>query len=181
VETEPGNMLEKYSQWIQVCMAIGVLVGLVLVVTELRQSRTLIRAEMAGENYDNVIQQNIALLGEDPSNILAKACKAENLEASELLVLDQFFLMKLNTSIRLWTIQSIAGFDAESYGYGIKASLIWIALLPQGESWWEEARKHRPREFVRLADSFLPTVRGSCLGLLELMQPLTEDSLKFPS
>ena len=57
----------KIANWVQVTATVGVLIGIVLVVIEMRQAKALAHAEVTAQFFQEVAQNNRAQMGENPA------------------------------------------------------------------------------------------------------------------
>lgn len=65
----------KYiSDWIQGLSAIAIVVGLILVVIELRQAEQIAQAQIWGESNSATMQIYETVMGEESAESLSKAC-----------------------------------------------------------------------------------------------------------
>ena len=104
----------------QLLAALAVIVGLGLVVYELRQTQTLARAGIMASHWDQVLENHRAKLGENPATILAKQCQPlQDLTASEREVLDAAFGITLSMVERTRLIEEIMqnGVPWQEYAY----------------------------------------------------------------
>ena len=82
----------QVREWmLHVATLIVLVVGAVLVIYELRQTKAVAQAQLAADMYSFMSNQQIALLGENPLSALAKECKGEKLNEEEALVLRPLF------------------------------------------------------------------------------------------
>jgi hypothetical protein len=78
-------LTDKAASWVQVASAVAVLVGVFLVVVQLRQNEELLRYQIATELRGNRDSVRTAILGEDYSETLAKLSgPTSQLTAAEL-------------------------------------------------------------------------------------------------
>ena len=83
---------DKVANWIQITATIGVLIGIVLVVIELRQAKAIAHANFTANFFSETAQNSRSQMGENPAIVLAKACLRPNeISAQELFVLEGFF------------------------------------------------------------------------------------------
>jgi len=76
---------EKSQNWIQTIAALSVLIGLLLIIWELRQTQELTRVQLLSGNTDDQIELNFAVMGDRVSEIEIKGCLApEELTQEEL-------------------------------------------------------------------------------------------------
>ena len=78
--------------WIQIVSNIAILIGLGLVIYELNQSKQLVVAQMAQGISDRLVNQRLALLGDDPRQALARAAlDPAALEPSDAVALNTYY------------------------------------------------------------------------------------------
>jgi hypothetical protein len=96
---------QTIANWIQVVTGVAVLVGLGLVVWELRQSRDATFSQLSSEYWHFASQERAAIFGEDAAHVLAKAChKPTELTESDLVILEQYysgFIVRIDRMMRL--------------------------------------------------------------------------------
>ena len=90
------------TEWVQLITTIGVVIGLGLVVFELRQSHQLARTEATTATYSDLIAVQLETLGEDFATTFAKACtEPHNLTDAELLQMRAYRNVQLIVARRL--------------------------------------------------------------------------------
>jgi hypothetical protein len=65
---------EKAIFWIQLSAALAVMLGLGLVIWELRQAHQLARAQLISDGFLAELEDTRALLGENPTEVIMKGC-----------------------------------------------------------------------------------------------------------
>ena len=63
------RITDMKRDWLQITTNIGVVVGLILLIYELNQSRDLTRAQVIDSVYGAGVTRNLALLGESPDDV----------------------------------------------------------------------------------------------------------------
>ena len=102
-------MKKNRVEWLSIASNLAVLAGIFLVVIEMRQNQTLVRAELASEAYAIRIDTNNKLIGETPEVVLAKAClHHEDLTPEDRLILKRIVGSKLMLPLRGSIIDGIA-------------------------------------------------------------------------
>lgn len=77
---------QNLASWIQILTGIALLVGIVLVVWELQQSRDLVRAQLVADGFLSHQDNQRVFLGESFASTYAKACfDPENLTDAEMV------------------------------------------------------------------------------------------------
>ncbi len=65
---------QELANWVQVFSGIALVVGIVLVTLELQQTKALSRAQLKHDSVSLGIQREIAAMGENTLESLARAC-----------------------------------------------------------------------------------------------------------
>ena len=77
---------------IQLITGAAVLIGVVLVLIELQQTRALTYKQMVQDRLGAVVEHNSRVYGEDLATVLEKACSTPNdLAHSEAIILETYF------------------------------------------------------------------------------------------
>ena len=63
----------RFSNWFQIISNVAIIVGLALIGYELKQSKQLAHAQFAQEDFQGLVSTQVATMGEDPREALAKA------------------------------------------------------------------------------------------------------------
>ena len=125
----------RLDTWIQIATTGAVVVGLGLVIFELRQTKELTRLQLTQASADEVAMENIAIMGENAASVLRKACLApETLTEDEIFVLDTFFKIKLTRVLRYKEQDDLAEFGNPWREEG-GVMLNVITSFPQGKNW----------------------------------------------
>ena len=141
---------ETLFNWIQIATGIAVLVGVVLVVWELRQSQDIAKAQMLTDDYNNNIQLFAAISGENVADILAKACNdPEALTSGEFVafrLVNQALLAVVN---RQYFVEEQTGISYTVWQYTAGPTFDFVLNSAAGRAWWKVAARALPpvREF----------------------------------
>jgi len=65
---------QSVGNWFQFVSMVAVMVGLILVIWELRQAREIVAAQIGADAFILMSQQSAAVMGEDAAKAIAKAC-----------------------------------------------------------------------------------------------------------
>ena len=86
----------KLGNWLQILGNVAILVGLIFVAVQLYQDRELKAIEMSVAQLDNALQLRMALLGEEPYQVLVKSLtEGAELTREEALILSQVYAAEL--------------------------------------------------------------------------------------
>lgn len=106
----------------QLLAALAVFVGLALVIYELRQTQTLARASIMGSHWDQVLENQRAMIGENPAAVMAKICQPlTDVTQEERHVLSALFGIRMSMVERTRLIEEIVdmGVPWEEYAYHV--------------------------------------------------------------
>ncbi len=140
-------MLERFSHIIQIISGIVLIVGVVLVIWQIRQTERLTQATLADTYFDKVIAQAAAAAGENPMAAYARMCDKETpLSFEDALVLHNLFLQRYFLAISTIVVGNVA---ADGFGTGLAASndrverlfvsnMNLVIATEYGRAWFEE-------------------------------------------
>ena len=132
-----GMTSQEIADWVQIATGIALLAGLGLVIWELQQSRELHRTGLFSDAFSLYAQQRVPIMGENPSEVLARACtKPDQLTDSDLEVLTIHYTEVYSRILRIKLFGTFSDlYEPES----------WRAFLPMleevfrtipGQVWW---------------------------------------------
>ncbi len=153
--------------WLQITTNIAVVIGLVLLIFELNQSRNLTRAQIVDATYDAVVSRNLALIGEKPEEAFAKSVFApDELTQSEAVVLSQFYTALLVSWLRNKDERGI-GYFGQGFESVISTEAYFLNTEP-GRRWWASVRPFTDPEIAKSVDSALSKMSSE--GQREMVQ-----------
>ena len=131
---------QSLTNWVQIFTGIAVLVGLGLVVWELRQSREIALAQLTSDFYMMNSQHNSALMGENPAEVIEKACDSpEELTKSEYRVLRSRFGEVLDRMRRSRSIAEQSGLMSDDeWRTWATGNFGVIFNTHPGRAWWDD-------------------------------------------
>jgi hypothetical protein len=102
----------RFSNWFQIISNVAIIFGLGLVVYELNQSKQLANAQFVTDNFARLTNIQIAMMGEDPREALAKAAlRPADLNERDVVALDAYHLSALMGWFHLRVSSESADFD----------------------------------------------------------------------
>jgi len=168
------------SDWINAVSAAAILIGLMFVLVELRQSRDIAEAQLSAEVNSGLQTFNLAIFGETAAAIQAKACY----QPTELTPADIEVLTAVNRALlaQVRLMHGIQRHGLLTVGSDFEEFARWMAGGYLGTTWgryqWTTDRKLQPQEYadvVRIFDEVRDaTPKGACVwreeyeGYLEL-------------
>lgn len=109
----------KVGIWIQAVTGIAVVIGLGMVMYELKQTQDLTRHQLSSDGYINTMDTLRVGMGESHAATLAKACfEPENLTNSEMFEMLAFYEIRLFEIQRMYTY---AGLGEENIPWHFQA------------------------------------------------------------
>ncbi len=143
--------------WLQIITNIGVVIGLVLLLYELNQSRDLTRAQVVDSVYGAVVSRNLALLGENPEDAIAKSIfRPEELTEADAIVLNQFYTALLVSWLRNKDPRGLGYFGGSNEELAlIIASEAYFLNTEPGRRWWSITKPMTDPEIVAAVDTAL--------------------------
>ena len=140
--------------WIQLLTNLAVVIGLVLLIYELNQSRNLTRAQVVDQVYGAAVNRNLALMGESPEQAIAKSVfRPEEITESDAIILTQFYTALLVSWLRNKDEHGV-GYFGSSYEQVISSEAYFINTVP-GRKWWNSVREFQTPEIIQAVDAAL--------------------------
>ena len=148
----------KINSWLQIGSNVGLIAGLLLVAVQIKQNTEIAEHEQYSNRYSLLSDRSIAMLGENPSAVLAKSLMSpQNLTPEEMHIVDAW----LNIQLDHWLMVKNQGargaiektewlkvFDKKHPEY-IPILENWMSY-PIGKAWWEtEGKTHGDEEFTQ--------------------------------
>ena len=136
---------ETLFNWIQTATGIAVLVGVVLVVWELRQSQDIAEAQMLTDDFNNNIQFFAAISGENAADILAKACNdPEALTSGEFVAFHYVYQAHLAPVNRNYLVEENTGIHEDEWQMVADPVFDFVFNSAAGRAWWKVAARALP-------------------------------------
>lgn len=132
------------SDWIQILGASAIAIGLLLVLYELQQGREIAGTQLISDRFTALSSHYDALMGENPSAVLAKACLSpDELSLQELEVLQAYFNAKFLVIRRMHVLRDQGDYaSSEPFLEGWAAgTFTTIFGQPYGRLWWQQIRR----------------------------------------
>ena len=102
---------DHITNMVQIATSFALVLGLVLVLLELQQAKSLTLAELTSEGYSEAMEISRVVLGENSAEVLAKSCFSPGeLTPAEAIIVDLYFDTRLLMLDRLRTLEGVAEF-----------------------------------------------------------------------
>ena len=154
--------------FVHIATLIVLIAGVALVVYELRQTKSVAKAQLAAEGYAFMSNQQIALFGENPLKVLAKECRGEKLNEEEALTL-MFYFAELNARHERMKASALIldevtpWLDVAEYNYRL------IFSVPAGHAWWENWKHLMDEDFYEVGERVRQAEIMTCSDMIEGM------------
>ena len=167
---------------VQVVTTIAVVVGLALVIYELRQTSQIAKAQLLSDGFTIEMDRTNVLMGENPMEAVATACVSpRELTLAQSQVLSVYFNGLLFRSVRQKRIAQETGFFDEIWDAQLPATFRLIMRTHYGRIWWQERRQvwlSRDPEVLKAGDRQyeLPIDPNVCRTLYDRHREIIETS-----
>ena len=162
-EEKPSRKRKPIELYVQIVTAASVLIGILLVMVELQQTREMTKTELMTARLGTSIEHNSIVYGETLATTLAKAChRPDELSDAEAIALDAYFQNNMSTIYMFFTGVNI--------GRGIGGTEDWrrisigivneVLSYPSGKHWiathphWSSDEEAKRDEVVAWVQSF---------------------------
>ncbi len=158
-QQRPRATFDLVTDWLQIITSVVVVAGLGLVIWELQQARELTQAQLTSEGWARLSERNMAIVGENGAEVLAKAC-----DQPSALTSTDVRIMEAITHDRLSAISRIHALNLDA-GLYTGAGADWTRFSEQtfsdifatefGRGWWNATRHRWAPEIAELGDRYL--------------------------
>jgi hypothetical protein len=152
-------LLDKISNSIQIITGIVVILGVVLVVVEMRQSKDLARAQLASDSWGMAISRSQAMAGENPAASYSKLCDESSVvTVADALIVESLYFQRIFIITRSIEIERRGGFVDDRWKTIAEGNLRFIFETEHGREWWKGGRHFIHKELGKYGDSLLLTI-----------------------
>lgn len=139
-------------EWVQMITGLAVIVGLVLVVIELRQSHTLSHVANVQNTFSGMLATEQTQLSENFPETFNKACVApETMSDEEHLEMRIYRNLQILNIERIRAVQQIGGFDYDWRFVSLGTINMWLAT-PVGRAQYAHWRDNLDEDLTALID-----------------------------
>lgn len=127
----------KFNTWVQTISGIALVIGIVLVIIEMNQTKRLTQAGLYSSSWELVMNRGLSFIGEDPMDAWAKACDPKAvMTRKDAMILNNIFATLYYTVSRAREIGQVAGFEDERWIGPANANFPRIFDSQHGRDWW---------------------------------------------
>ena len=151
---------QKVNSWLTLAANIGVVIGLVLLIIEIRQNTEMMRAQINQSRTDTALFQQYSMSDTDyVAPIIAKVRRGEELSDEEMIRYDaRMRAFNRNQDNNLW--QYNQGYLGENIPRSIKGGVrAVIGSTKMGISTWDRQKYSYTAEYVTFVDDAIADLR----------------------
>ena len=154
---------QNMSKWLTLGANIGILIGLILVVIQIRQNSDLLRLQFINDEYLSQSSSEKLLIGDNPADAIMKAMYSpEDMTYADFRVNDAYLISKIDLMYRRYQLGQEGIFDEDEWKEtDIGFSFEWLFGNRFSRLWWEHegrgAYSNVP-ELVEYVDSRIKSV-----------------------
>ena len=151
---------QKVNAWLSLAANVGVVIGLVLLIIEIRQNTEMMRAQINQSRTDTALFQQYSMSDTDyMAPIIAKTKRGEELSDEELIRYDaRMRAFNRNQDNNLW--QYNQGYLGENIPASIKGAVrAVIGSTEIGISTWDRQKYSYTDEYVTFVDEAIADLR----------------------
>lgn len=153
------------GQWITAATNFAVLVGVLLVVYELRQNAELARLEMLQTQIGAFQQAEAAFFDPRISQVWVKSFKEpESMTLAEIRAMDSYMAIHLNQMYRVYEQERKGLVESGETLEWMQGDFPYLFGSRFAKAWWEELGQYWPSEFVELARPIVESVESDELN-----------------
>jgi len=128
---------QRWASWLALVANLAVVVGLVLVMVQMRQNAALTRVQVINDYFNAYVGSETVFAGTDPTAIWAKSIlEPENLTLAEMRALEIQTYSPLSRWIGLYWMSEAGIADDEVWKGQIRADTSFYFGTAYGRAWW---------------------------------------------
>jgi hypothetical protein len=152
------------SQWVAAATNIAVLLGVALLVFELRQNAELSRLEMIQDRIDAFQQAEAGFFDTDLSQVWAKSLtEPESMTLAEIRMMDAYLAIHMAQMMRNHDLENAGLLNEGATARLLEGDAKWLFGSSIGKAWWEHFGQAYPSEFHKLANPIVEAVEADYL------------------
>ena len=129
--------LERIGHLSQIFSGVILILGIGLVIVELRQAKQLARAQLISDSFAIQADRLVAQLGENSAAIIAKACQgSEPLTREVSAVLSTKYQLHNLIAFRSWLLSELFEFEEATWRDTAATQFLYVFRNQHGRAWW---------------------------------------------
>ena len=140
---------EMTNRWLNVTANLGVLVGLVLVLFEMRHNQELVRVTLTNDYYSSYIATDTVFAGENLPEVWEKSLlDPENLSIKEMRIMEAQTFSPLNRWIKLYRLSEAGIVDPNFWKTQVELDANYYFNTRYGKAYYEVSKKSWTTDFL---------------------------------
>ena len=157
----PDMKTKIINKWLTLGASIGILIGLVLVLVEIRQNSDLLRLQFINDDLIAVAQTEDPLLGENPADVLMKAMyRPEDMTYADFRVADAYLVAKIELIHRRYRLGQEGILEEGAWKKDLGFSFEWLFGNKFGRLWWEHEGRRVYSDYPEIVDFVDSAING---------------------
>ena len=133
---------DRLHRWLALGANVGILIGLVLVIVQIRQSTQLARSTYRSQGNDVANQVYGNLLGGHGGDVIEKSVECPHeLTYGDFMALDAFLFTGINMFFRDYQLAEEGLYSEADWQQSVDLYVHWYLGNPFGRAWWDEEGK----------------------------------------
>lgn len=161
---------DRTLEWVQIVATGAVIIGLALVIWELRQTHDIARAQLISDEYLARMENERTMMGENPAPVIVKGCQTpDELTPAEQRINGAYVTLVYLRNERNRYLAQVSDLG-RTLDTSTHQTLRVLLGTPRFRSWYEMNRDRIPPDVVRIGDEIIagraeePCVAGPFSG-----------------
>jgi len=129
---------ESINRWLTLGANVGILIGLVLVIVEIRQNSDLVRLQFINDDLLALAQTDTPMLGDNAADVMMKAMyNPEELTYADFRVIDAYLISKMDLIYRRYRLGQEGIIEADAWKKDPGFTFEWLFGNRVALLWWK--------------------------------------------
>jgi hypothetical protein len=107
---------DRLNKWLTLVANVGILIGLVLVVFEIRQNSDLLRLQFINDDLLAIAESEESMLGDDPADVMMRSIfDAKEMTYADFRIVDAYLTSKMELLVRRYELGKEGILDEDAW------------------------------------------------------------------
>jgi hypothetical protein len=172
------------NKWLTLGANVGILIGLALVVFEIRQNADLLRLQFINDDLLISAQTESPMLGEDPTKAMMKAMYTpEDLTYAEFRTVDAYLVSKMDLLTRRYILGQEGILEQSAWESNLGFTFEWLFGNKFSRLWWQHEGRRAYGDFPEIVEYIDEAIIGlsddtTIRGWEEIQSELKSQAMK---
>jgi hypothetical protein len=166
----------KLSDWLQVAANVGIVIGLLLVGVQLKQTSDLMRTQVLFEESKRATDLETLIVGEDGARVWAKSItNAEDLSLDEQRIMEALLWSYTEQLRATYKLSELGLLESEDWRARVVSDATFYLNNNYGIAWWTNLKSGNdalPEELIAEVDKSLSQSRRTSVDYFEDIREL---------